>query len=214
MSEKRVVKKVLYVNNTFPKIDDIHYEIENINLMDEITLVNGKLKELQEHLTKQANKIKRIEKFDCDKVKELPSEIINFIKEFMSDDIETIRKAECIFRFFMMGGIRFRFGFPYSRLEYQEQYIYHIFKKYDRKKLWRFIMRHRLLSSADYPISKSTAKYELVKYIYKGIKIEDFDWKKGLIYQTNYTFNENPLEYQYKIYQILKIASKSPQPLT
>ena len=75
-------------------------------------------------------------------------------------------------------------------------------------------MRHKLVLYEDFPLKKSLSKYELVKYIYKTIKIEDFDWKKGLIYQTNYTYNENPLEYQYRTYQILKIVSTSPQPLT
>jgi hypothetical protein len=140
----------------------------------------------------------------------------------MYDDIDTVCKAWCIRNFYAP---IFHINFKHiAGLGINEQYLYHIFKKYDRKKLWRFIMRHRLVKSDDYPISKTTPKYELVRYVYKALEIEGFDWNKGLLYQTDYNyvfhvFYENKFgkyvgnrifDEQYRIYQILQIVAKSP----
>jgi hypothetical protein len=141
----------------------------------------------------------------------------------MYDDIDTIQKAYCIRGlYFKLYDLNIR---NIQGLNIQERYIYHIFKKYDRKKLWDFTHKHKLLLYEDFPLKKSSTKYELVKYIYRAIKIDDFCWYgKGLLYQTKYNyvfkiFDENNflgrvLDIQYRIYQILKVVSTSPQPLT
>jgi len=167
--------------------------------------------------------MKKIRSFDCEKVKELPSEVVKLIESFMYDDIDTIQKAYCIRCFYLpVYNIKIK---HIEGLNFKQQYIYHIFKKYDRKKLWSFIHNNRLLLYEDFPLKKSLTKYELVKYIYRAIQIDDLDWfGNGLLYQTKYNyvfkiFDENNfgsrvLDVQYRTYQILKIVSTSPQPLT
>jgi len=220
MSEVRVVKKkVLYVNNAFNNLDNIHYDIENISLIDEITLVNEKLVELQEHLVKQQNKIKRRECFDCRKVEELPREIVKLIESFMSDDIDTICKAWCIRGLYINSCV---FQYAYLERPWEVQYIHHIFKKYKRKKLWDFMTNHKVVLDDDWAKYKSQPKYFLIDIIYKAIRIDDFDWNKSLSSQPKYHTKinrwtnaiERPLDIEYQTYQILKIVSTSPQPLT
>lgn len=219
MSEKRVVKRK---SNYFQQIDSIHYDIENISLDDDLTFVNEKLVKLQEHLKKQADKIKRINRFDCDKVKELPKEIIDYIESFMYDDIDTICKAWCIRGFYINKCV---FTYGYLDRPWEVQYITHIFKKYSRQKLWLFMTNHKIVMYEDWLRFKSQPKYFLIDLIYKAIRIDDFDWNKGLTYQPKYNYNLTPiddrrptgmrvLDIQYRTYQILKIVSKSPQPLT
>jgi hypothetical protein len=204
-------------------LDSIHYDIESTGNEETIQEIENKIKDLKHHLKNQRKRIKKIKSFDCDKVKELPSEIVKHIESFMYDDIDTIQKAWCIRCFYLSAYDTHING--HIKLNLQQQYIYHIFKKYDRKKLRKFIMKHRLLLQDDYPINKTTPKYELVKYIHKALQIEDFNWYgKGLLYQTKYnyvfkifdenTFGNRVLDIQYRTYQILKIVSTSPQPLT
>jgi hypothetical protein len=204
-------------------LDNIHYEIESIGGEYALREVEDKIKDLQYHVENQLKRIIKIKSFDCEKVRELPSEIVKLIESFMYDDIDTIQKAYCIRGlYFKVYDLNIR---NIQGLNIQERYIYHIFKKYDRKKLWSFIHNHKLLLYEDFPLKKSLTKYELVKYIYRAIKIDDFNWYgKGLLYQTKYnyvfkTFDENNfdgrvLDIQYRTYQILKVVSTSPQPLT
>jgi len=211
-------------------LEVIHYDIEGVGNEEELCDIENKLKDLQYHIENQRKRIIKIKTFDCERVKELPSEVVRHIESFMYDDIDTIQKAWCIRNFYLPLRLRnFYLSVPDTniRMRYvdglnrEEHYIYYIFKKYNAKKLWSFIHKHKIVSYEDFPLKKSLTKYELVKYIYKAIKIDDFDWNKGLLYQTNYNyvfkvFDENNflgrvLDIQYRIYQILKIVSTSPQ---
>jgi hypothetical protein len=204
MSEKRVVKKkVLYVSNAFTNLDSIHYDIEKIGLMDEITLASEKLVELQEHLIRQANQIKRRECFDCDKVKELPSEIINFIKEFMEDDIEIIRRAYCVFTLFPY------FTNPHVCIGWYNGYFHNMmFKRYNKKKV-HYIAQNMF----PHWVKKSTSKSDMVDMLYSLIAniIKRFDWNKGFIYQTalyDYSTSDDKYNNEYKAYQQFMLLRK------
>jgi hypothetical protein len=91
MSELARVKYRLSI-----EVDEILRDSHRPSLMS----LNRHLKTLSRRIEGQLFWKDATAKFDCDKVKELPSDIIALIKEFMEDDIEQVRKAWCIVSFF------------------------------------------------------------------------------------------------------------------
>ena len=78
------------------EVDEILRDNHRLSLMT----LNRHLKTLSRRIEGQLFWKDATAKFDCDKVKELPSDIIALIKEFMEDDIEQVRKAWCVVSFF------------------------------------------------------------------------------------------------------------------
>jgi hypothetical protein len=201
------------------ELDVFHYTIEDINTNEELEDVDKKLEELQQHLIRQREKIKRINTFDCDKVKELPKEIVNLIESFMYDDIDTVCKAYRIFTLFPYPLDKkppktFERHYKTIPISWYNGYFHNmIFKKYKKEKVLH-IARNML----PYHINKSVKKYQLVDKLFTLFEdtIYNFDWNKGLAYQTNYNYNIRPfnddnrvLDKQYKVYQIFMLLRKS-----
>jgi hypothetical protein len=210
MGDKRIVRKKS--NLSTYDLDVFHYTIEDINTNEELADVDEKLEELQQHIIRQREKIKRINTFDCDKVKELPKEIVNLIESFMYDDIDTVCKAYRIFTLFPYPLNRRRddYTIPFS---WYDGYFHNVmFRRYKKEKLLH-IARNML----PYHINKSTTKKELVDMLYYLIEdtICNFNWGKGLTYQPKYNYNIRPfnddnrvLDKEYKVYQIFMLLRK------
>jgi hypothetical protein len=211
MGDKRIVRKKS--NLSTYDLDVFHYTIEDINTNEELAYVDEKLEELQQHIIRQREKVKRINSFDCDKVKELPKEIVNLIESFMYDDIDTVCKAYRIFTLFPYPLNRRHIDFTIPHGWYNGYFHNIIFRRYKKEKVLR-IARNML----PYRINKSIKKYQLVNMLYALLEdtIYNFNWSKGLAYQQKYNYNIRPfnddnrvLDKPYKAYQIFMLLQKS-----
>lgn len=75
-------------------------DLMRLNHRYSLISMNRQLKELSRLIEGQLLWKDLSKKFDCDKVKSLPTDVINLIKEFMGDELEYIRKTWCIITFF------------------------------------------------------------------------------------------------------------------
>lgn len=149
--------------------------------------VQEKINDLMGVLDTKINTIVNTAKFDVSKVKELPPDIISYIREFMEDDVERVRKAYCITSFIRCGCC--------GEVRFVGDFIIHHKKKKLLLAVWAL--------GYNYITMKNTKKY-ICDSMHSDLAFIAFhwDWNDSLPSQN---ISKYSLDGKYKTYQLVRL---------
>jgi hypothetical protein len=193
--QHREEQLIRYLKGGLIEIDDYIQDVEVIEQLELLKeRVNNAVDILNNEIDEKLRNLKLCRKFDLEKVKTLPVDIINLIKEFMIDDYEYVRKSVILFSFNNIFSSR-------ADLEYR---VTCLCKKITNPKLCRLIQFHSGMyipkyKNKNYYIQQITSE---LYYFYRSFN-NDIPLQINKNEISNFSLNK-----RYTIYQLLCFLSR------